>query len=306
MTAALAHAPLPMAVFRGPTLDCVTASKPWWRLFRRRTPSALLQRLAHVYRTQRASHVTLNTASRRLRIVIRPVPDQELLATCIDSTELHRARTEAARARRFKEQALSAVSHDLRGPISTILLWERILRHPYDPGDARERALDAIRESATVQSKLIAELVDVSSVIANASGLRCDRVDVESLLTGALEAVANACRTSFTTDLKPPLGYVRADARRLRQAIAKVIDGAARIAPAGSPVPIAAWRERSRTLIWVGERLVGRPPVRVAELELGLVLANELIALHGGTLEAMRYARGQVPTFAISLPTART
>jgi K+-sensing histidine kinase KdpD len=306
MTSALAHAPLPMAVFRGPQLDCVTASEPWRRMFGPKPPSKLHEHLGRVQRTQRASNVTLQTATRRLRIMMRPVPDQEVLATCIDCTELHRARAEVERVRRFKEQALSAVSHELRGPISTILLWERILRNPAEQVDARERALDAIRESATMQSNMIAELVDVSSVIGGATDLHCTRVDIESLLCGVIEVTSRARPTAFTTDLRPPLGCLRADAERLRQALAKVIDTAARVAPSESAVPIAARRERGHTVIWIGQRPRSRRPDRILRLELGLVLASELIALHGGALEAMRYARGHVPTFSISLPTVLT
>ncbi|HEY5928212.1 MAG TPA: histidine kinase dimerization/phospho-acceptor domain-containing protein [Kofleriaceae bacterium] len=306
MTEALAHAPLPIAVFRGPQLDCVTASEPWRRLFPRKAPAALLERLERTYRTQRTTNVTLQTAARTLRIVIRPVPNEELLATCIDCTELHRARAEAASARRFKERALSAVSHDLRGPISTILLWERILRDRSDESDARKRALDAIRESATTQSSLLAELVEIASVVAGVVGLANNRVPIESVLAGAIEATATAKRAAFTIDLEPPLGYARGDAARLHQALVKVIETAARIAPAGSAVPISARRIRSQTVIWVGKPVPGRRPERVNELELGLVLAGELIALHGGTLEALRHAPGQVPTFSISLPSVRS
>jgi K+-sensing histidine kinase KdpD len=303
MTEALEHAPLPMAVFRGPELECITASEPWRELFGCNPPRSLLERLHRAYQTQRASQVTLHASTRTYRVVIKPIAGQKLLATCIDCTELQRARAEAVRERAFKAQAVAALSHDLRGPISTVLLWERILRDRPDEVNVRARALDAIRECATLQSSLIAELVDIAAVATNE--VWRTRVLVESVVTRAIEVTTRTSQTAFTTDLQSPLGYVHANAERLQQALAKVIDSAARVAGGESPVAVAARRVRRHVEIVVGRPISGRRPERITKLELGIVLASELITLHGGTLQAMRYADGQPPTFSISLPTVR-
>jgi translation initiation factor RLI1 len=91
----------------------------------------------------------------------------------------------------------------------------------------------------------------------------------------------------------------------LQQAFEKIIDSAARVACGESTVAVAARRVRRHVEIIVGKPIIGRRPEPITKLELGIVLASELITLHGGTLQAMRYADGDAPTFSISLPTAR-
>lgn len=49
------------------------------------------------------------------------------------------------------------LAHQLRDPLSTIMLWEQLMRLSDDP-EVRSRGLDAIRDCALAQSQLIDEL----------------------------------------------------------------------------------------------------------------------------------------------------
>jgi K+-sensing histidine kinase KdpD len=315
MNATIAHAPVPIAVFRGPQHECVVASGSWQQLFEPDIPPVLLERLNETYRSQQRSEAELRLrlsahgpTARTYRIVIQPLPGDELMATCIDQTDVRLAQADAERSRRLKEQLLAAVSHDLRAPMSTILLWERVLRDRIDEVETRQRALDAIRESATTQSNLIAELVDAASVVNGTIELSRDSVALESVLATALEpqvAPARAKGVSFVSDYQPPLGHVHADPARLRQAFAKVIETAVRISPHGTTILISARRRRTSIVVTIGDSELdahSRTLEPIAALELGLVVASELVALHAGTFEAMRPHAGNVPTYSISLP----
>jgi signal transduction histidine kinase len=55
-------------------------------------------------------------------------------------------------------KTVAQLTHDLRDPLSTILMWEQVLRLTEDPA-MRERALDAIRDSARAQAAIIDELL---------------------------------------------------------------------------------------------------------------------------------------------------
>jgi signal transduction histidine kinase len=55
---------------------------------------------------------------------------------------------------------VSALAHELREPLSTILLWEQILRASNDPAILGQ-ALDAIRDAARAQDRVIARLAEV-------------------------------------------------------------------------------------------------------------------------------------------------
>ena len=308
MSDALAHAPLPIAVFRGPHQECVIASESWQRLFHPHPPAPLLERLADAQRSQHDVETHLRFKERAYRVMIKPLPGDELLATCIDETLAIQAHAEVTRVRRFKEQLLTAISHDLRAPMSTILLWERVLRDRIDEVDIRQRALDAIRESATVQTRVISELGDVSSVASGAVALARARVPLESLLSAAIElhhAAARSKQIQITRDYHLPLGDVHADGARLRNAFEKVIESALRITPTGATIKIAARRRRGTIMIEIGageSTPRSRHAESVDDLELGLVVAAELLAMHAGTLEAHRPERDCAPTYTISLP----
>lgn len=307
MTTPLAFAPLPIAVFRGSQLESVIASEAWRQLFAGDVPQPIAQRLEAAQQSQQPSEAELRIGDRTFRIVIQPLPTDEVMATCIEQTDLVDARAEAEQAHRLKEQLVCAVSHDLRAPMSTILLWERVLRDRGEEAEVRKRALDAIHESATTQSNLVAELIDMASVMNGSVELAQERVPLESVLTPVLERQQPSARAKqivFEADYEPPLGHVDADVERLQQVFTKVIETSVRVSPTGTTITIGARRNRGSIVITIGQPDKDATPQRepIPTLELGLVVAGEIVAMHAGTFEALRSVAGNVPTFSISLP----
>jgi signal transduction histidine kinase len=303
---AIANAPIPMAVLQGAGHASVVASESWRELFGSSLPEPLVEQLDNCHRTRQPFELQLRVQDGRLfRVVMQPLPDDKLLVTCIDISEVEIARADALRATRRKEDVLAAVSHDLRAPMSTIMLWERVLRDRIDEVEVRTRALEAIRESATVQSDLIAELVQLSSVFSGAVRLERDRIELESILAKAIElqaASADAKGVSLHLDFQPALGNVRGDRARLHHALSKVVESAVRMTPAGETITIAARREQRSVEIAIGNHVAQSALVPIATLELRLVIASELLALHDGTLEAKRPQPSGTPSFSIRLP----
>src|SRR5262249_1029867 len=156
-------------------------------------------------------------------------------------------------------------------PLSTILLWERVLRERIDEIELRQLALDAIRESATAQSQVIA---DLAAVVGGTIKPVRDRIALEPVLTTAIEAQLASARAkpiSPAADDQPRLGQVHADYVRLGQAFAKVIESAVRISPTGATIKIAARRKRSSIVVTIGQHEPAAKP-KLAEpvaLELG-------------------------------------
>ena len=52
---------------------------------------------------------------------------------------------------------IAKLAHQLRDPLSTIMLWEQLMRVTDDP-EVRARGLDAIRDCAQAQAEVIDEL----------------------------------------------------------------------------------------------------------------------------------------------------
>jgi len=224
-------------------------------------------------------------------------------------TEAHRARADHAWARRSRQQLLAAVSHDLRAPLGTILLWERVLRERFQEDGVRERALDAIRESALAQSELIADLADVAAVLDGTRTLQLERISLESVVTTAIELKVESAgrkRVTLVRDYRLPLGHVRADRARLRHLLAAVIDRVVHATRAGRTVTICARRKQGSMLLAIGDLDQDQGTHEdVSARELQIVLANEVLVLHGGVLHMTRPVGGGTPTVWIQLPLSR-
>ena len=66
------------------------------------------------------------------------------------------------------DERIAHILHALRTPVSTVLLWESVLRRPCDR-ELVTQALDAIRASALAQASLIEELgVAISTAVHEA------------------------------------------------------------------------------------------------------------------------------------------
>jgi signal transduction histidine kinase len=304
MSTALLHAPLPIAVFHGPDRKLVLASLRWQQLFRE-LPDAIREAMERAGEANAPVEVEARMSSRTFRVAVQPLPDAQMLVTCIDETPLVAARAELAHARSQKQQILAAISHDLRSPMSTLLLWERVLRDRIDEDSVRWRALDAIRESATMQVELISELSHMRSLLGDVQ-LPRERVSFDRVLAVAADRCAATVRelgVSLIADYERPLAIVDVEPTLLPHAFTKMLESAIRVRSAGEAIAIAARAEGAALRITIGDVLfesVG-DPVEPVPLQLCLLAANEIVALHGGTFEAVRRP-GCAPTFRITIP----
>ena len=110
------------------------------------------------------------------------------------------------------------------------------------------------------------------------------------------------------------------DAARLVQVISNLLSNAARYTPKGGHIDLTLAREEKQAVIRVRDTGVGIDPEQLDKLflpftrldnpyshkagglGLGLALAHNLIALHGGTLEAFSGGKDQGSEFVVRLP----
>jgi signal transduction histidine kinase/ActR/RegA family two-component response regulator len=235
------------------------------------------------------------------------------------------ARADAELANRLKDQFLAAVSHELRAPLTTMLLWEKVLTDGTADPALRARALEAIRESALSQSHLVGDLLDVSRAISGKLFVDLRPIDLEAVVTAALAGIVNPARDK---DLKVSrlgnvvAGDVLGDAVRLRQVLDNLLSNAVKFTePAGS-ITITVERKSRSVTIEVADTGRGIAPDflsrlfepfsqtedsltrRSGGLGLGLTIAKQLVELHHGTLIASSPGLGRGATFTISLPLA--
>lgn len=238
------------------------------------------------------------------------------------------ARADAELANRLKDEFLAMVSHELRGPIATLLLWERVLRDGATDVSSRAQALDAIHHSAVAQSRLVGDLLDLSRAVTGKLYIDVRRVDLHKLVREALDAVRPAAAAKALELRSFWLGTpaeIEGDATRLVQVLDNVLSNAIKFTPHGGTVSISLQQRETDTIEVVisdnGQGIAAELLPHIFEpftqsddvltrqkggLGLGLAVAHTIVTLHGGTLTAASPGRGLGTTVSISLPAAIT
>ncbi|MEO6773993.1 MAG: ATP-binding protein [Kofleriaceae bacterium] len=236
------------------------------------------------------------------------------------------ARDQAELANRLKDQFLATVSHELRAPLTTMLLWERILRDAGTDEALRDTALDAIHQSAMLQARLVADLVDVARASSGKLFIDLRPIELRYVLDQAIAAAAAAFaakQIELETRFDPSVGVIDGDGVRLRQVFDNLLANAVKFTDPGGHVIVSTRRLRKVVAIDIVDTGCGIPEdflprlfdpfsqhqdrLTRAEggLGLGLSIARELVTLHQGTLEATSPGVGLGSTFTVTLPAAR-
>jgi len=233
------------------------------------------------------------------------------------------AQKEAEQANRLKDEFLATASHELRTPLTAVLGWSRMLRTGKLDAENSARALEAIERNATLQTKLIDDLLDVSRIITGKLIIDRRAIEMAHVVSDAVNTVSPAADaknikivTSFDTEAGPVLG----DANRLQQVVWNLLSNAVKFTPKNGRIEIALRRVDSQVEIsvsdsgegisseflpYVFERFRqgdGKTTRLHSGLGLGLAIVRQLVELHGGTVKAHSDGPGRGATFKVRLP----
>jgi two-component system CheB/CheR fusion protein len=233
------------------------------------------------------------------------------------------ARLEAENATRVKDQFLAMLSHELRTPISTILVWARMLTQNKCTPEEHDEGLAVIERSANAQVQLLDDLLDTSRIASGKIRLQRTNTDLETVVKLAVEGampLAKAKDIEIHTALAEGIGAIDGDPDRLRQVVGNLLNNAIKFTPSGGRVDVKLVREGSWAELTVTDTGKGIEPdflPRVftafsqAEatstrsfggLGLGLAISKELVELHGGTIHVESAGANKGATFVVRLP----
>jgi signal transduction histidine kinase len=222
----------------------------------------------------------------------------------------------------MKSEFVSTVSHELRGPLTSIYGFaETLLREDVAFGEEdRNTFLGYITSEAERLTRIVDALLSVARLDTGDLQVNLEPTDVQPLVTDVVSSVREngAGGHRFVLDLPTEPLAAEADAEKLRQVLSHLVDNAVKYSPEGGRVTVAARRKSDTIEFQVADEGRGIP---AAELErifrkfyradsqrggtgLGLFLAQGLVNAMGGRIR-VESAEGQGSRFAFELPVAR-
>jgi PAS domain S-box-containing protein len=237
------------------------------------------------------------------------------------------ARSVAERASRMKDEFLATLSHELRTPLTAIVGWSQILVRGRTSAAETTHGLEAIDRNARALTKLVEDLLDMSSIISGKLRLDMHMLTPLSFVEAAIETIkptAEAKRIRLDRNLDPRTGPLRGDANRLQQVVWNLLTNAVKFTPEGGTVRVTLERGDSHVQISVADTGQGistefLPYVfdrfrqadatirrRHSGLGIGLAIVKQLVELHGGEVWVESTGEGRGTTFVVSLPLAAT
>lgn len=234
------------------------------------------------------------------------------------------ARADAERVSRMKDEFLATLSHELRTPLNAILGWATILRSQGATAPQEiEQGIEVIERNARAQAQLIEELLDMSRVINGKLRLDLQVVDLQGVVSEAVESVRPAAEGKgirLTKVLDPQSGPITGDPGRIHQVLWNLLTNAIKFTPKNGRVQVFLRRINSHVEISVVDSGQGiaadfLPHLftrfsqadtsisrQYSGLGLGLALVKSLVEMHGGNVKASSPGPGQGSTFVVSLP----
>ena len=241
--------------------------------------------------------------------------------------ETEQARRAAEEANRTKDEFLSVASHELRTPLNALLGWVHLLRRGRLEGPAAERALDAIERNASLQARLVNDLLDMSRIVTGKFQLEMASIDPMAVVHAAVDVVRSAADAKqIAMEVHPPAGtpaLVRGDADRLQQVFWNVLSNAVKFTPSHGRIDVYATFDEGTVTVRIVDTGVGMDPSfaphafdRFAQadqtigrqhggLGLGLAIARQFVNLHGGTIAAASEGQDKGTGITITLPMER-
>jgi signal transduction histidine kinase len=253
----------------------------------------------------------------------KPFAPEVLAAKASVFVELHAQREklrlyERALRKRFEEDLVSIVSHDLRSPLNAILLAAQSMRRRAEVGESDQRSLRIIQSAAGRAGRLVHDLLDYTQVLhGTAPVIQRERFCLLALTSEILEELKASFPTAQFIVESSGKTEGRWDRDRLAQVVANLASNAATYG-AGGPIAVKLVGSESGVALEVhnqGEpipeellpelfepRRRGSATGRQGSIGLGLFIVREIVRALGGSVTVQSASEGT--TFAVCLPSA--
>lgn len=221
----------------------------------------------------------------------------------------------------LKSDFVNAVSHDLRSPLSGILIATHLLPQLGTINDAQRELLDTVETRVKNMGALIDDLLDVGKIEAgiDIDMEPCPINPIIGEVITSFKPQADDKAIKLVGNLNKELPLVMANVTRLRQVMSNLVGNAIKYTPKSGQVTIKAFRQDDEIRIQVidtgvGIAAVDQPHIfekfyrvrgdHVAHIKgtgLGLALAKSIVEKHNGRIW-LESILGEGSTFTVALP----
>lgn len=255
---------------------------------------------------------------------LSPMLDQAAVA--IERTQLARAiadsRLQEARER-LQEALINSVSHSLQTPLAVIIGSATSLQALAGPGEPSEKSelVATIREEAERLERFVGKILQMTRIRAGAIAPRLELVELPDIINAALFRLRRTL-AGRAVDVKLPqdLPMLRLDLILMEEAIANLIENAAKYSPRGARIAVEAKVASGGKLVLdvvdsgpgiAAESLprifdpfyrAGGADTKPPGTGLGLAICRAFVEANRGRIEVATGERARGTVFRLTLP----
>jgi two-component system, OmpR family, sensor histidine kinase KdpD len=227
-----------------------------------------------------------------------------------------------AETEKLRSALLTAISHDLKAPLSIILGSASSLStlRPSLSADTTQDLLHSILEEGERLNQFIVNLLDMSRVESEAIRPKRQLVDLEDIVDSVLHRVERLLsRDRVILRIPESFPVMELDPVLMEKVLFNVLENAAKYTPEGSKITVSAEEEGSMVAVSISDEGPGIPDYDIARLfdkfhridtgtwnpagtGLGLAICRGFLQTMGGSISASNRRDGKGAVFTIKLP----
>lgn len=224
---------------------------------------------------------------------------------------------------RLKDELVSAVSHEMRTPLTAMLGYTEFMLENEVSQEKQQEYLRTIHNETERLNELIGNFLDLQRLKMRPEPLDVTGLSVEALLRETANLFGAAPQKHrIILDCPPDLPQIIGNAEQLHQVLINLVSNAVKYSPEGTIITLGARREGASDTLWVKDEGIGVPDDMqekiferfyridnsdrrlVGGAGLGLALVREIVIAHSGKVWVeSSIDRGS--TFYVQLPAIR-
>ena len=211
---------------------------------------------------------------------------------------------------RLRSSILSALSHDLRTPLTALVGLADSLTVSWPPlGDVARETAEAIRDQAERLSGMVGNLLDMARLHAGEVNLQKEWRPIEEVIGSSIKLLGRAlAEHPVKVTLAPDFPLLEFDAVLIERVFCNLLENAAKYSPPGTTISIEVSRHAGDAEILVCDASPGFAPEKAdAVFEmfvrgdaesalpgtgLGLAICSAIVAAHCGAIAATNHPKG--------------